>query len=135
MAERDLAQLLTALSPTLDETRYGFACIQAEQIPASLAALALGSFRETEGITVIAPVAALNKAHVSIDGEYTCITLSVHSSLAAVGLTARVTTVLADAGISANVVAAFYHDHIFVPAEHALRAMTVLQDLSSNHRD
>jgi uncharacterized protein len=36
---------------------------------------------------------------------------------------------LGDAGISCNVVAAAFHDHIFVPIEKADLAMKVLQDL------
>lgn len=58
------------------------------------------------------------------------ITLSVHSALEAVGLTAAVSGALTQAGISANVVAAYYHDHIFVPAADAKRAVEVLQTLS-----
>ncbi len=54
------------------------------------------------------------------------ITLTVHSSLEAVGLTAAVATALTEAGISANVVAAFFHDHIFVPAADADQAVAVL---------
>ena len=56
------------------------------------------------------------------------ITLTVHSSLEAVGLTAVVTNKLAEHKISANVVAAYYHDHIFVPCEKAKKAMEVLRE-------
>ena len=57
----------------------------------------------------------------------------VHSSLAAVGLTAAVAAALADHGISANVVAAFYHDHIFVPAERAEEALAALRAIQRSH--
>jgi hypothetical protein len=50
----------------------------------------------------------------------------VHSSLEAVGLTAAVAGALTAAGISANVVAAFHHDHVFVPADRAEAAMAQL---------
>jgi hypothetical protein len=58
------------------------------------------------------------------------ITLTVHSSLEAVGLTAAFSRALTEAGISCNVVAAYYHDHIFVPTRDAGQAMQVLKNLS-----
>jgi len=61
------------------------------------------------------------------------ITLDIHSSLEAVGLTAAFATALGNEGISANVVAAYYHDHIFVPAVDAGRAVAALQALSQAH--
>ncbi|MEC9431149.1 MAG: ACT domain-containing protein, partial [Pseudomonadota bacterium] len=62
---------------------------------------------------------------------YRCITCEVHSSLEAVGMTAAMSTALGKAGISANVVAAYYHDHIFVPAEKVGLAIDVLTSLSN----
>lgn len=62
------------------------------------------------------------------------ITLTVHSDLQAVGLTAAVATSLADAGISCNVVAAAHHDHLFVPVESAGLAIAVLQALQDRGR-
>jgi hypothetical protein len=59
------------------------------------------------------------------------ITLTVQSSLEAVGLTAAFASVLAQGGISANVIAGFHHDHIFLPAADADRAMTLLRGLSN----
>jgi len=58
------------------------------------------------------------------------ITLTVHSSLEAVGLTAAVSKALTDANISCNVVAAYYHDHIFVPVRDAKQAIAVLLELT-----
>jgi hypothetical protein len=59
------------------------------------------------------------------------ITLTVHSSLTAVGLTASFSKALSDENISCNVVAAYFHDHIFVDAKDASRAMEVLERFSS----
>jgi uncharacterized protein len=58
------------------------------------------------------------------------ITLTVHSALEAVGLTAAFSKALADVNISCNVVAGYYHDHIFVPQQDAEKAMAVLESLA-----
>ena len=63
------------------------------------------------------------------------ITLTVHSSLEAVGLTAAVATCLAQAGISANVVAAYHHDHVFVPEADAETAVQALRQLQQRYRE
>lgn len=60
------------------------------------------------------------------------ITLTVHSDLNAVGLTGAVSAALAEAGISCNVVAAAYHDHLFVPADAGARAIQVLDRLTTS---
>jgi hypothetical protein len=77
--------------------------------------------REDEGLTAI-------RAHP--DGEWARISLQVHSSLNAVGLTAALSAVLAEAGISANIVAALRHDHLFVPWGRRDEAMHCLQSLA-----
>ena len=69
-------------------------------------------------------------ANLDYRGVFYCITLNVHSSLEAVGLTAAIATRLAQHNISANVVAGFFHDHIFVPENDAEQALTALQTVS-----
>lgn len=68
------------------------------------------------------------KYGLTFDSVFGCITLTVHSSLDAVGLTAAVSKKLSDRKISANIVAGFYHDHIFVPAEKADLALKALSE-------
>src|SRR5262245_28422556 len=112
--ETDLATLLRSLDPVLDPVEYGFGVIAPGTAPrAAIDPLCL--FREDEGMTVIAAAGALDTAGVAQQRGWARITLRVHSSLAAVGLTAAVARVLADQRISANVVAAYHHDHVFVP--------------------
>jgi hypothetical protein len=82
---------------------------------------AFALIREAEGVTVVRPGMGWAR-----------ITLGVLSSLAAVGLTARVAGALADAGIRANMVAAFHHDHVFVPWGRRAEALTILLALSKS---
>ncbi|MEM8548133.1 MAG: ACT domain-containing protein [Pseudomonadota bacterium] len=125
--EEDLSALLRGLAPVLDPLDYVFITGTADQEAHYTEPFAV--VREREGLTYI--VAADTKADVP---RMRRIELTVHSSLAAVGLTAAVATALTAHNISANVVAAFYHDHIFVAAADAERALKVLQDLSAEAR-
>jgi hypothetical protein len=58
------------------------------------------------------------------------ITLEIHSSLEAVGFLAAITRRLAEAGMGVNPVSAFFHDHLFVPADRAREAVTILKQLA-----
>jgi len=127
--ETSIIELLKTMSPKLNEGEYVFCTIPHSQAidPANI----IGSFKEAEGLTVI-----LNKEiadNLSLDYTYVSawITLTVHSSLEAVGLTAAFSSALAKEGISCNVIAAYYHDHIFVAKNDAIKAMEVLKSLSS----
>src|SRR5262245_36479518 len=94
----------------------------------------LGFFREQESITLILPRSRADEALLTYSSVMAWITLDVHSSLEAVGLTAAVSAALAEANISCNVVAAYYHDHIFVPIADAQRAVEVLMKRTgANH--
>jgi hypothetical protein len=99
----------------LDAVQYGFET--AAEAPALGDAFAL--IREAEGVTLIRP-----------GSGWARITLGIHSSLAAIGLTAKVSAALAERGIGANVVAAFHHDHVFVPWDRRGEAMAALLELS-----
>ena len=89
----------------------------------------LASFVETEGMTLVVPKANAIAGQLDFDSIFRVITLRVHSSLEAVGLTAAVATKLAEKGISANVIAAYYHDHILVPSDKSELAMEALSEL------
>lgn len=128
--ETDLKALISHMRPMLDPEPYVF-CTFANLGFEDLAAHSpVGLFAETEGTTAILPVKTAHALGVEEAEWFRRITLAVHSSLEAVGLTAAVAAALAEAGIPANVVAAFFHDHVFVPNEQAERALAVLQDLS-----
>ena len=128
--ETDLGRLLVALAPVLLKPNYVF-CTVAHATHVDFRELKpLASFREDEGLSLILEQIVADKAGLSYESVFKEITLTVHSSLDAVGLTAAVAGKLAEHGISANVVAASHHDHIFVPRDKAEQALKLLAALS-----
>jgi hypothetical protein len=83
-------------------------------------------FKENEAITLILKKEIADTLKLDYSVVMSWITLTVHSSLEAVGLTAAFSKALSENGISCNVVAAFYHDHIFVAKKDTDKAMEVL---------
>ena len=126
----DLTELLVNLQPELSFTRYIFCCTENTNLDAIASMSPLATFREEEGMTFILSYESAVQHNIEINNVYRCITLKVHSSLEAVGLTAVVASELAKHGISANVMAGFYHDHIFVNENNAEQAMLALTELS-----
>jgi hypothetical protein len=123
----DLDTLLARLQPALASGRYAFVAVPEGVAIDPVAVLA--SVREPEGLSVVMPEAQALALGLPVAFTAAWITLSVHSDLAAVGLTAAVATALARAGISCNVIAGVYHDHLLVPVAQAARAMAALQAL------
>jgi hypothetical protein len=127
--EKDLDMLLSSLAPQLLPGEYVY-CTLANAHYGDYAELEpLASFAEQEGLTLVLPRQSAEDAGLGYGTVYRCITLGVHSSLDAVGLTAAVAAQLAQCGISANVIAAYYHDHILVPANRVAQAMTALESI------
>jgi len=114
------------MRPRLDPDVY----VWVTHAPSAVAADAVVTVAEDEGLTAVVTQAHADAAQVP--WEFACrrITLQVHSALEAVGLTAAFAHALTEAGISANVVAGFHHDHVFVPADRADDAMDALRHLS-----
>ena len=127
--ESDLLTLIAQMSPSLDDQVWAFVSV-GEVSSEYVAEHALATFRETEGTTLIVPWERAEEFDVCSE-PMARITLSIHSSLEAVGLTAAVSQALASEAISANVVAGFYHDHIFVPQTTGERAVACLTLLSA----
>jgi len=126
----ELQQLLRSMSPVLLEHDYVFSTIRDARYGDYAETCPIASFAESEGLTLVVSKDAAEQSGLSYQGVFRCITLGVHSSLAAVGLTAAVSGVLAENGISANVIAAYFHDHIFVPSGLADKALGILLTLN-----
>ena len=126
---QDRDAMIAGMRPDLREGVFVFYSL-AQGDAAALLPHAIATFREDEGLSLLLPLALAEKAGFAVDQPMRQITLQVYSSLSGVGLTAAVATALAEAGIPCNMIAATHHDHAFVPAAEAGRALAILQDLS-----
>ena len=120
--ERNLDMLLKTMQPLLMDGKWVFRT-SVDSFDAATLETAILMFREPEGVTIISP------ATPNHDGlpVWAMITLSIHSSLEAVGFLAAITTSLAAIDIPVNAVSAYYHDHIFVPYERRVDALECLR--------
>jgi uncharacterized protein len=119
----DLDELLATMEPALVEGRFVYASVPGDEFARCLLRAPIGVFREAEGVTLILPFEAADGLAVS--PPMRMITLTVHSSLEA----------LIPSVVSANVVAGYHHDHIFVPERDAERALETLRALSGTARE
>jgi uncharacterized protein len=127
--EMDLAVLLRSMEPVLGAMPYGYGLMPVgATVPDGAGAFAV--IVEAEGVTVVAAADALDRVGIAYHGHWARISLTVHSDLAAVGLTAAISAALAAQGISANVVAGYFHDHVFVQWERREAAMAALTALT-----
>lgn len=127
--ERDLKALLRSMQPELQDGIFVFCTVDAGEV-APVAVAPLLTFGEREGTTLVMRREEAERAGLPYQFASRLVTLTVHSSLEAVGFLAAITARLADAGISVNVVSAFYHDHLFVPERRADEALALLQNLA-----
>ncbi|MGN7783151.1 ACT domain-containing protein [Niabella sp. 22666] len=127
--ETNLEKLLKTMTPQLNAGSYVF-CTVPEQSQVDFSKVIL-FFREREGITLILRKDIADDLQLNYSFIASWITLAVHSSLEAVGLTAAFSMALTQENISCNVVAGYYHDHIFVDTKDAQKAMNVLHSFSN----
>lgn len=129
MGETQLSVLLATLRPQLHPSVFVFATLSTAAIPAEMEPVC--QFWESEGLTLIVPQVQADRAQISYQYPSRMITLTVHSSLAAVGMLAAITQALSAEGISTNVVSAYFHDHLFVACDRAQDALTCLAKLAA----
>ncbi len=124
----NLPQLLKTLKPELHAGKYVFCTVN--NLPKIASSEWIMQFQEAEGYTIIIRKETADQLGLPYSFTAAWITLTVHSALEALGLTAAFSKALSEKGISCNVVAAYYHDHLFVDRKDAERAMEILSRLS-----
>ena len=117
------------MSPTLIEGEFVFCSFKNAHYGDHVNMQPIAAISEKEGLSLVIPRSIADQQNIDYDSLFRGITLEVHSSLEAVGLTAAFASKLAEHGISANVVAGFYHDHIFVQSRYATKAMLALSEM------
>ncbi len=127
--DKDLSILLKDLNPVLNEGEYVFCCLPT--ISDLDISRIVGLFKEDEGWTIVLEKTYADDLGYSYSYIASWITLTVNSSLEAVGLTAALSAALAKRSISCNVFAAYHHDHIFVSLKDAKRALDALKQLAT----
>ncbi|MFH7017620.1 ACT domain-containing protein [Flavobacterium sp. FlaQc-47] len=126
--EKDLQELLKSMKPEYNSGDYVFCKIDnLENVNLDKIEM---FFKEKEAITLILKKEIADTLKLDYSVVMSWITLTVHSSLEAVGLTAAFSKALSEHEISCNVVAAFYHDHIFVNKKDTDKAMQILHSFS-----
>lgn len=128
----DLDLLLSTMEPVLHAGVYVFVSVENIKVIENVEVFA--TVREPEGLSAVLRESDAIALGLPIMFRAAWITLTVQSDLQAVGLTAAFSTVLGAAGISCNVVAGAWHDHIFVPANQGEQAVTLLRTLQKNRQ-
>ena len=124
-------EMISGMTPELKPGSFVFASLTDDALISKLTPKTVGTFEEAEGLSLLLPAEVAQNAGLPTEQPMRQITLNVYSSLEGVGLTAAVATVLAEAGIACNMIAAHHHDHAFVPATRADEALKLLLNLQS----
>lgn len=120
-----LDESLSVLDPQLGGV-YVF--VSTDSVPPGLEPFAV--VREAEGLTLIVPMEQAFQYGFADQQPFSRITIGAVTSLDAVGITATVAQTIASRDIPCNVVAGYYHDHLFVPREDAQEVMALLRQLA-----
>ena len=129
---RKLDKLLKAMNPVLNPQIFVFISVSNKADIQQIENFQ-GCYKESEGMTFILEKTIADQQGLIYSGTWRAITISIHSDLEAVGFTAKIAKALAQAAIPCNVIAAYYHDHIYVPSGQADKAMKVLADLQKEY--
>ncbi|CAZ95335.1 ACT domain-containing protein [Zobellia galactanivorans] len=129
--EKNLAEMVKGMTPKLNPGEFVFVTLKNADHIARKDILC--EFKEHEGTTLVITKPKADELGLTYDYIASWITLSIHSSLEGVGLTALFSSELAKHNISCNVIAAYYHDHIFVDIKDGANAIEVLERLSKSY--
>ncbi|MCY4265014.1 MAG: ACT domain-containing protein [Gammaproteobacteria bacterium] len=126
--ETDLNSLLEKMQPKLLSGEYVYCTLSSGTLADVLDLNPLATFQEAEGLSVLLEKSQAEMQGMDYSSSFCGITLSVHSALNAVGFTAAVAEKLSASGIPCNIIAANFHDHIFVPVDMAEKAISLLAE-------
>ncbi|WEK46005.1 MAG: ACT domain-containing protein [Candidatus Andeanibacterium colombiense] len=126
---RSTQAMIAGMDPVLDEAEYCFVTVPEGYRSRRIAEVARAVFVEDEGWSFVVTPTVARGFDLAVGGLYRRIVLTVNSALDGVGLTAAVSQKLAATGIACNMIAAFHHDHVFVPADDAEEALRLLLEL------
>lgn len=121
--------MISGMTPEVQPGTFTFVSTDDPALVAALLPQAMSTFQEEEGMSLLVPHDVAKELGLNVDHPMSCITLNVYSSLEGVGLTAAVAAALGEAAIPCNMIAAFHHDHVFVPSKMRHAAMEVLERL------
>lgn len=130
--ETNLAQLIKGMVPKQNDGEYVFSTHT--DMSAVRREDTLCEFKEKEGTTVVLTREKADELGLPYDYVASWITLTIYSLLEAVGLTAAFSNELAKHNISCNVIAAYYHDHIFVDREDGEKALRILTAFTQSYQ-
>lgn len=125
----DAQDMIASMDPRLTDGIYIFCSTPHPDAIGSCLDVAMGMFVEKEGHSFIVPIDDAARLGYNCRLPMRLISLNLYSQLDAVGLTAAIASELAAFNISCNVVAAYHHDHIFIPEQRAIEALDIIQGL------
>jgi len=126
--ETNLAKLIKNMTPKLNDGEYVFSTVKS--FDGINRKDTICEFKEEEGVTIVIEKSKADAMKLDYQYVASWISLEIHSSLEAIGLTAAFSKALAKCNISCNVIAGYYHDHIFVAKKDTDKAMKILKELS-----
>jgi hypothetical protein len=133
--QTDLRAMLQSITVSVRPARYTVLTLPNDEQSPPMGHGVAAVIEEGEGLTVVATVERARTEGWPVDFVAAWLTIDVHSSLEAVGLTAAFSRALGRAGIACNVIAAYYHDHILVPHDESDMAVEVIEALASPTTD